>query len=128
MSSIDPIKASADPSLRKVFTIVKTLGGGIKDIKELLDSDTDFVNTMYMLCTRSQVAEAFANIPYKDHPSKEELESYIPRNYTMDDFAWSSLFQKALLWLNDRQSKMKKKEREEDFSNTKRSNIPRIDR
>ena len=89
----------------------------------LLEQDASVVEVLYLISTRGQVAESFANIPYKEWPSRDEIESYIPRNLQSDDFAWSPLMPKALQWLNDRQCKMRRKEREEDFGS--RGSVPR---
>ena len=78
-----------------------------------LDQDSALIEVLYLIASRAQVAEAFANVPYDEWPTKDELESYIPRNLKDDDFAWGDLFPKALAWINDREIKKKRKAREE---------------
>jgi hypothetical protein len=53
-------------------------------------------------------------IPAGEQPTEDDLRGYIPRTQSEPDLAWGDLYPQLCAWMNDRENKRKRKEREEN--------------
>lgn len=78
---------------------------------EMLEYDQSIIDVLYTLCNRDMAQEALAAIPFKDQPTKEYLESYIPRSRQVsEDLAWGEYYPQLVAWLSDREDARRRKE------------------